>query len=362
MATRTQGRTWLRPALVAGVAALGSACVTTYEDTPMFGRTEPPPAFASTVLSIPFGDNAPNPADDAVARFHRSVLQRMHEAAKDFDAAGLEELVAGHDQPGLPPAVAQQVASYRGVARGLRFRQHLKANAKLVQVPPPTGEAPQTVGGAPALGASLHYELQVPAPADPVVLGAKDGDDPIGFVVAVAIDDTFVEGGSRNLKKQDFLWLPTTFELGGNEVLRLPIALDLPAEHAVKREVLVRVDLMPGYVHVAGNRVPVPRTTVAAATTMQWPVGYEVVAKAPLAELQRALQAFEPRAFARAFLAACATTGAEREQALALLMDQVRFGRADQAQVAMAALKAISDAPAAVGDRDGWLAWWQRRR
>jgi hypothetical protein len=39
----------------------------------------------------------------------------------------------------------------------------------------------------------------------------------------------------------------------------------------------------------------------------------------------------------------------------------VRFGRVDQAQVAMAALRAITDAGVAIGDRDGWLAWWQER-
>jgi hypothetical protein len=360
MAGRTQPPALIRQALAVGVAMVGAACVTTYEDEPMFGRVEAAPPTA--VMTIPFGAGAPDPGASAAAQFHASVLQRMHEAAKDGDAAGLEALVVGHDRPGLPPAVAAQVASYRGVARGLRFRQHLKEHARLVLVPPPEGEAPPVEAGAPALGASLHYELQVPAPADPVGLGSKDDVDPIGFVVAIAIDDTFVEGGSRNLKKQDFLWLPAAFELGGTRILRLPIALDVPAELAVKRDVLVRVDLMPGYVQMAGARVPVPRTTVAAAATTQWPVGYAAVEQAPLTELQRALKTFEPKSFARAFLAACATKGEDRERALALLIEQVRFGRADQAQVAMAALKATTDASAAVGDRDAWLAWWQRRR
>jgi hypothetical protein len=229
-------------------------------------------------------------------------------------------------------------------------------------VPPPEGELPPQEEGAQALGAPLHFELRVPAGAEPVTLGKKDGDDPIGFVVSVSIEDRFVEGGSRSLRKQDFLWLPEPFALRGDAVLRLPLAVDLPGEHAVKRDVLVRIDLMPGYVLHEAGRAPVPRTTIAATAVTQFPVGYEAVAKAPLAELRRALQAFEPKSFARAFLAAYATTGADRDTAAALLVEQVRFGRADQAQVAMAALQAITQANVVVGDRDGWLAWWQNRR
>ena len=52
-------------------------------------------------------------------------------------------------------------------------------------------------------------------------------------------------------------------------------------------------------------------------------------------------------------------TLSENEQ---LLIDQVRYGRSDQAQVAMAALRASTGAEIPVGDRDGWLAWWQQRR
>ena len=44
-----------------------------------------------------------------------------------------------------------------------------------------------------------------------------------------------------------------------------------------------------------------------------------------------------------------------------MLIDQVRYGRADQAQVAMAALKRVSGLSLAVGDRDAWLAWWQTK-
>jgi hypothetical protein len=54
--------------------------------------------------------------------------------------------------------------------------------------------------------------------------------------------------------------------------------------------------------------------------------------------------------------------------AMRLLIEQVRFGRPDQAQVAMAALREMSgqssssvSAPA-LGDREAWLVWWAQRR
>ena len=62
----------------------------------------------------------------------------------------------------------------------------------------------------------------------------------------------------------------------------------------------------------------------------------------PLPELRTVLRTFEPKLFARAYLAASATRGADRETAIELLLEQVRFGRPDQAQVAMAALRAIT--------------------
>ncbi|MFY9341403.1 MAG: hypothetical protein WAT39_02860, partial [Planctomycetota bacterium] len=71
---------------------------------------------------------------------------------------------------------------------------------------------------------------------------------------------------------------------------------------------------------------------------------------------------FGPANYARAWLAAQATRGADTEAAAALLIEQVRLGRADEAQVAMAALRTITGIDFVVGDRDAWLAWWQSRR
>ena len=71
---------------------------------------------------------------------------------------------------------------------------------------------------------------------------------------------------------------------------------------------------------------------------------------------------FDARNFACAYLAAVFVPSHERTAVIELLIEQVRFGRDDQAQVAMAALAAVTGAELAVGDRDAWLAWWQARR
>jgi hypothetical protein len=93
-----------------------------------------------------------------------------------------------------------------------------------------------------------------------------------------------------------------------------------------------------------------------------YPQGFEVVRERPLAELRQALRPLAPAQFARVWLAAHFLPSSERDTALELLMEPVRFGRDDQAQVAMAALQLLTGAAVPVGDRDGWLAWWQARR
>ena len=92
---------------------------------------------------------------------------------------------------------------------------------------------------------------------------------------------------------------------------------------------------------------------------MQLPEGQEVTQKQPLAALKVALADFQPKNFGSAYLAALLLSPADRLAAAELLVDQIRYGRADQAQVAMAALKRVSGLSLAVGDRDMWLDWWQ---
>ena len=298
-----------------------------------------------------------------MAQFYASVLRQLNEATKDGDLPQLEALLASYERVDLPPAVQDRIRGYRGIARGLRFCREAAQRATIELVTPEAGaEAPPAEGGVPALGAPLRLEMRLPAGSVPVLLGGRDDADPIGFLVAITVDDSFVEGSTQSSQSHNFSWQTSAFELAAGAVLRLPIEIDLAGVTAVRREVHVRVDLMPGYVRVAGERAPVSQTAIAARTLTQWPVGYGAVAAAPLTELKAALGAFGPKTFARAWLAAAATKGPDREVAIDLLLEQVRLGRADQAQVAMAALRGITGIQFLVGDRDAWLAWSRDRR
>lgn len=338
-----------------------AACVTTYESAPLLQDQLERPDFAVPV-TIPI-DVPSNPGQALVAQFYASVLRQLNEATKDGDLPQLEALLASYDRVDLPPAVQERVRGYRGIASGLRFCREAAQRATIKLSPPEAGaDAVPTEGGVPALGAPLRLELRLPAGRVPVVLGGRDDADPIGFLVAITVDDSFVEGSTHSTQSHRFTWQTSSFELAGEAVLRLPIEIDLAGATAVRREVHVRIDLMPGYVMIGGERAPISQSAIAASTMTQWPVGYGAVAAAPLTELRAALSAFGPKTFARAWLAAAATKGADRETAIDLLLEQVRFGRADQAQVAMAALRGITGIQFLVGDRDAWLAWSRDRR
>src|SRR5690606_2847395 len=147
-------------------------------------------------------------------------------------------------------------------------------------------------------------------------------------------------------------------ELLGDNALVLPIDVDATNGDAVRRHVTVRID-MRGHVLIDGMRAPVKSTTIAADSYTQWPAGYEIIQQQPLAALKLALGAFQRGNLASVYLAALAIPAQHRVEAAGLLIDQVRFARADQAHVAMAALQNVTGLAIAVGDRDAWLEWWQ---
>lgn len=354
------GGGWRASARLVLLLLLLVGCVTTYEEAPMLGLPNgaPAPAPAAASVMIPFGADADTGGQ--IADFYRSVLLRMQAASAERDLSQLETLLASYERSDLPPAIQQHLAGYRSVAIGLRFLDGALRQSKLLLAK--AGASGERPTAPPPLGEPLQLELQLEALPEPVRLGGPDAVDPVRFAVAVTVDDSFVDGGSRSASTTEFVWLPADFVLAGAAVLSLPIAVDLGGGDAVRRTVLVRVDLMPGYTTVAERRVPIRRTRLAAASFTQWPSGYEALAKAPLAELKAALRRFEPAQFARAWLAALQTGPDERPEAIALLIEQVRFGGPDQAQVAMASLRSITGAEVPIGDRDGWLAWWQQRR
>lgn len=345
-----------RSAIVGIVPALAlAACVTTHEEASP-GTWQDLPALA-VPLSIPFATADLGDESALVAEFYRRVLLRLQTAAKERDVAQLEVLLANYERDDLPAALRERVAGYRTVLRGLRFADEAAQQAAIVERDVP-GEAWARERGAPALGAPLRLALQFRLPGWFTPAARETGS--IGFQLIVRVDDAFVDGSTRSVDTEKCVRAPLRVDADG--VFRLPIDVDLAAVGAVRRDVFVRVDLMPGHVAANSERMPVPQTRLASFVATQWPVGYTAVAEAPLAELQRALQNFGPATFARGWLAAAATRADERDQAVDALIDVVRFGHPEQAQVAMAALREITGRGLPIGDREAWLAWHGQRR
>ena len=365
------------------LAAL-AGCVTTYEDVSPLVLPKPEPLPLAVPVAIPLPQPAQGTGDNVLSEFYGGIVKRMREAAVDRDVAHLEFLLEGYDRRDLPEFWRDQLRGYRAIAKGLRFEQHAIGHARLALVPaardaaaaPPnaprpdtaapdtaTDTAPPDIGPAvPPCGEKLLFELVLPPGGPEFVLGGRRDADPTGFAVAVTIEDAFVDGSSRSSRTEDFIWLPATLRLAGDQELRLPVAIDADAGGSIQRTVHLRVDLMPGYLQVDGVRAPVQRTGIAACTLTQWPRGYETLQREPLKALELALRTFDEPRFPIVYLAAALTRGEDREKAMALLIEQVRFARAEPAQVAMATLRAISGETHQVGDRDAWLAWWQTRR
>lgn len=351
-------------AVVLGLSLLLGSCVTTYEDAPLVASDLDTPALAVS-QTIPLGNPPASEAQRPMFELYNGVLRRLEQAVKERDLDEVLRLLDGYERTNLPDWVRDRLHGYRAISHGLAFQRHAAAasSLQLVAAGGDGVEAPAVALAAPPpLGEPLRLEFTLPAAVAPIRLGGGDDDDPIGFGVALTVEDLYVDGGAGLQKRQSFVWVPATFELAGSVVLRLPIGLDLPAGDAVQRSVHVRVDLMPGYVQTAGLRAPVQRTTLTGASFTQWPRGHESIAKAPLVTLREAIRLGDEGHFQHVFLAALFCTGPDRDVAIGLLVDQIRLGTPAQSIVAMAALRAVTGVRQSVADREAWLAWWQLRQ
>ena len=378
-------RSAVRACLAPLFACLAAGCVTTYTPMDLVDQTSELPV--SQPIAIPIPEAGGN--NRLLLEFYSGILRRLQEAADDGDVALLDSLVESYDKPNIPDSVSQHLAGYRAIGRGIRFRQHAARNAVLeLRVPEGGGgkvtgtnvvagakaagtkaagakadtgaEKSTAAPKAPPLGKDLQLDLRLPAMDHAVTLGGHNDRNPIGFAVSVTVEDEDVHGSTRSLHTNGVVWLPERFVLVGDNQLSLPIDIGGDAGDAVRRSITVRVD-MRGHVEIDGIRAPVKSTAIAAASYTQWPEGYEIIAAQPLAALKVALGAFQPKNFASVYLASLNIPAAQRHEACTLLIDQVRFARADQADVAMAALQNITGLSIAVGDRDAWLLWWQAR-
>jgi hypothetical protein len=346
-----------RPPVVRAAAfaagLLGGACVTEYEAAPLVDTSLVRPDFA-IAQSIPFGAVATSAEDQVLLDLYASVFQRLQQAVEEDSPATIDALVAAYDRGALPDWVRERFEGYRNLAEGQRFLRHARERSAVTL---PAGDPPVLADGT-----ALEFTFELPPYAEPVVLGGRDDADPTVFAVALTVEDAFVDGSSRRYSHQDFVRLPSGQVLAGEAALRLPIRVDLPANGAVMRTANVRVDLLPGYLLVGERRAAVRLATLAAASATQYPAERAEVLADPLAALRQNLKQGGVAGARRAWLAALATRGADRRAAEELLIEQVRTASAEPAAQAMAALQVLTGVRILVGDRDGWLAWWQSRQ
>ena len=220
----------------AAVSVLAAACVTVYDDAE---ADEPGslelPAYA-VAQTIPLGKSGSSPEERLLLQFYGGVLERLQEAADDHDSAALFGLLEAYDKPNLPEWLAGRLRGYRALGHGLAFLEHAASDSRLTLVTDPAaGAAGDAAAIAPAIGAPVHFEFSLPAGPRPVRLGGRAGDDPIGFAIAITIDDLYVDGGSRTQSDQDFQWLDEAFPLDEGAVLRLPLSFAIPVGKAVRR-------------------------------------------------------------------------------------------------------------------------------
>lgn len=339
--------------LVAAGLWLGGCVTVPVDDAPVRA-----PIKLEGAVVIPIGTIGDD--ERPLVEFYRGIFQRMREAygipGKNLapDLETLRSLLQSYRRDDGPAWVRATLQGYADAEQGLTFELHAARASRL--------EAVVTEGVGDEIGEPLHLDFVLPPlPDGPTHLGGDDSDEPVAFRVAVEIEDRFVDGSTRTHRQAERLRLPTSMELA-TEPLRLGVTIDLPVSAAVRRTIHARADLWPGYVGRNGRRVPVRQTTLAATVATQWPRGYEPIREKPLLTLREAIRRGDAAHFPHVYLGAVMAPPADREAVLTLLVDQVRLGRPDQALVAMAALAALTDVAAPIGDRERWLAWWQSRR
>ncbi len=330
-------------------APLLAGCVTTVVDQDE-AAAEAVSTYAVPVV-MPIGGPAAGGDEAVLQAVYESLLVRLTEAYRHRDLPELRSLLAGYQRDTAPAWARERMDGFVALADGLAFELHCRERATLAQPVP-----------VPPLGAEVTFALRLPPlPGATVVLGGERDAAPTSIGVWFWIADDHADGSVRQHESNATLRLPARTAIGETG-LEQPLALTLAGDTVVRRRVVAEAWLLPGYVTVADRRAPVRRSLLGRAEIDQYPAGHEAIRARPLLTLREAMRLGDPDHFAHVWLGAAFAPAEDREAVLQALIDWVRLGRPDQQRVAMAALKNVTGARPVVGDREGWLAWWQARR
>ena len=301
----------------------------------------------AVVIALPTGGT--RGGDGPVDTYYRSILGQMNEAYVERNPELLGILLGKYDDPKAPPWAREVLPRYQTLLTALAFELHV-------------GSRSRVQSSALAIGEPMELQLDLPAhPGMSVELGAEDSDQPAVFRVSFEVEDRDSRGDLIRNQSSLLLRLSEDHLLAGEASLHLPFILDMPAFSTLIRNVVVRVELMPGYVQVDGDQVPHNRVFCASSELVLYPPGVESIRRAPRITLLRAMEIGDVDHFPHVFLAAHFMSEQYVEEALTALMGWVRLGNEGQQRVAMAALAVLADTKIEVGDRRRWLDWWQRR-
>jgi hypothetical protein len=316
--------------------------------------TAPAAPIAARPVAIPFGvaRHDAHPSDF----YYDSVIAQMQTAWLAGDRQRLAGLLTTHERPDAPQWAQESLAGFRRVLRVMDFEALIQGRGEL-HWPAPTPALGESVAAAVTLG---------PLPSVAVRLFGGDDVRRARFVLHFKMVDTDTFGTQSEITHTTVVDLPAPVDLGAGEAVRVPFAVDVPAQGAIVRRIVIEVDLMPGHVELDGTRLPNRRVRCAAGNIELLPRGADKIAAQPQAALAAALRLGDAAHFPHVFLAARALARrqdpASTQNAQALLIDRVRLGNEVQAHAAMAALRELVSDPAARSrDREQWLLWWSSR-
>jgi hypothetical protein len=319
-------------------------------------KPELAPALVALPISIPLTDLG-GAAPSAPDFYYRSILGQMQAAWLDSDRRRLRDLLALHDRPEAPDWALERIAVFRSIERVMEFEQFAADRGRVVWPEP-----------LPAIGEGLPLTFQLgPLPSSTVRLPGGDTPTRTRFRVQVNLVDHDGFGTRLTNESSTVVDLPLEVDFAAGQMVEVPVSLDVPAAGSILRQIAVEVWLMPGYAAVGDANCPIRRTRCARGEATLVPRGHEPIAARPLAALQAALRVGDTAHFAHVYLAARVLaergTPADRDAALAALIDRLRLGNAAQVSNVMASLGWLApDAAADQRDRAEWLQWWSALR
>ncbi|MBK8978145.1 MAG: hypothetical protein IPM29_19745 [Planctomycetes bacterium] len=338
-------------ALAAGLCLLPGCVTYVVEDDPDLAVVP----LDVTPVTVPLRGGSGDPQARAVDDYYADVVAQMQRALVDRELDLLRALVASHDRPAAPAWARGQIARFQRLADGLQWETEAARDARLELA----------TKALPALGAELTLALRIPrgARTDIALIGADRSESKAArFLVSWSVVDTSAFDDQTRREFDDVVTLPETvdFAAAGAE-LRLPYTVPGLAPEGVRRVVEIRIDLLPGTLRLRGDDLPNARVALARQSFVIWPLGIDSVRDNPYAHLRAAVESGEPSHFANLYVAAWLMSPDYREDALRKLVEGLRVGTPELGRACTAGLRVLTGERIAVGDRDGWLRWWQGR-